>query len=145
MCVLLLLVHVIRFFVGSVCSFLYCLWKWKNSEWKRCAAVHCVECRMKKRKKKQMRKGQTIGARYEREKEREKKKCAHFSVLLQVWASAAKMKVRKKSVLEKAFRHRNLKNKNEIAKDREDLISGVVEVCGKTVRTVCTAELGRTD
>ena len=48
---------------------------------------------MKKRKKKQMRKGQTIGARYEREKEREKKKCAHFSVLLQVWASAAKMKV----------------------------------------------------
>lgn len=96
MCVLLLLVHVIRFFVGSVCSFLYCLWKWKNSEWKRCAAVHCVECRMKKRKKKQMRKGQTIGARYERKRERKKKKCAHFSVLLQVWASAAKMKVRKK-------------------------------------------------
>ena len=51
----------------------------------------------------------------------------------------------KKSVLEKASRNRNLKNKNEIAKDREDLISGVVEVCGKTVRTVCTAELGRTD
>lgn len=51
----------------------------------------------------------------------------------------------KRSVLEKESRHRNLKNKNEIAKDREDLISGVVKVCGKTVLTVCTAELGRTD
>lgn len=50
-----------------------------------------------------------------------------------------------KSVLEKESRHRNLKNENEIAKDREDLISGVVEVCDKTVLTVCTAELGRTD